>query len=81
MRVAILTISDSSSRGERPDSSGPAVRERCVQMGWQITGEEVLPDDQKLIADRLRALANSGEVDLILTQPARCDPRSHRGNL
>jgi len=67
MRVAILTISDTASRGEKPDRSGPAVRERCAQLGWQVSREEILPDERKQISEKLRALAGSGEVDLILT--------------
>lgn len=67
MRVAILTISDSSSRGERPDRSGPVVRERCGQIGWQVTSEEILPDERTKISERLRVIADSGKTDLILT--------------
>jgi molybdopterin adenylyltransferase len=67
MRVAILTISDSAARGERPDRSGPAVRERCVQLGWQVSIEEVLPDEQAQIRDQLQLLADSGKTDIILT--------------
>jgi len=67
MRVAILTISDSVSRGTHKDSSGPAVRERCVQLGWEVVDEVVLPDDPASIRDRLMYLADSGAADLILT--------------
>jgi len=66
-RVAILTISDTASRGERPDKSGPAVRERCAKLGWQIVLEEVLPDERAQIGARLAALADSSEVNMILT--------------
>jgi molybdopterin adenylyltransferase len=67
MRVAILTISDSASSGKRPDKSGPAVRERCVKLGWQIAGEEKLADDAAQISEMLSVLAASGKADLILT--------------
>ena len=50
MRVAILTISDTASRGERPDKSGPAVRERCAKLGWHVAIEEVLPDERAQIS-------------------------------
>jgi len=66
-RVAILTISDTASRGERPDRSGPTVRERCAKLGWQIVLEGVLPDERAQIGARLAALADSSEVNLILT--------------
>jgi molybdopterin adenylyltransferase len=67
MRVAILTISDSVSRGTHKDASGPAVRERCVQLGWEVVAEVVLPDEPVAIRDRLEFLADSGGTDLILT--------------
>jgi len=67
MRVAILTISDSSSRGERPDRSGPSVRERCANLGWQVASEAIVPDDRAKISESLKQLADSGGVDLILT--------------
>jgi len=67
MRVAILTISDSVARDERQDRSGPAVAERCRALGWAVAQTAVLPDDRVMIETRLRALAESGELDLILT--------------
>src|SRR5450759_4833714 len=67
MRVAILTISDSVSRGTHKDSSGPGVRERCAQLGWDVVSEAVLPDEPAAIRDRLVSLADSGATDLILT--------------
>jgi len=67
MRVAILTISDSVSKGIRQDASGPAVRERCGSLGWKIVSETVMPDDPAFIRDRLTTLADGGDVDLILT--------------
>jgi molybdopterin adenylyltransferase len=67
MRVAILTISDSVSRGVHEDASGPNLRERCAQLGWDVVSEGVLPDDPAAIQDRLVSLADSGSTDLILT--------------
>jgi molybdenum cofactor synthesis domain-containing protein len=67
MRVAILTISDSVSRGTHRDASGPGVRERCTQLGWDVVSENVLPDEPAAIRDRLVSLADSGAADLILT--------------
>ena len=67
MRVAILTISDTVSRGERPDRSGLAVRERCAKLEWKIVIEEILPDDQAKLSAGLARLADAGDVDAILT--------------
>ncbi len=67
MRVAILTISDSVSRGTHKDASGPGLRERCAQLGWEVVLEVVLPDEPDAIRDRLVFLADSGAADVILT--------------
>jgi molybdopterin adenylyltransferase len=67
MRVAILTISDSVSRGTHKDASGPDLRARCVQLNWEVESMEVFPDDPAAIRDRLIFLADGGVADLILT--------------
>jgi molybdenum cofactor synthesis domain-containing protein len=67
MRVAILTISDSVSRGEREDRSGPALVERCRQLGWQVTSALLTSDDQSSLRSQLRTICDSGHVDLLLT--------------
>jgi len=67
MRVAILTISDSVSRGAHKDASGPGLRERCAQLGWKVVSEGVLPDEPAAIRERLVSLADSAAADLILT--------------
>lgn len=67
LRVAILTVSDSSAAGTRADRSGPAVRERCAALGWQVTSLEILPDDQMAISEKLVSLADSGQSDVVLT--------------
>jgi molybdenum cofactor synthesis domain-containing protein len=67
MRVAILTISDSSSTGARANLGGPTMRERCLNLGWQIVSEAVLPDERAQISEKLKQLADSGGLDFILT--------------
>lgn len=67
LRVAILTISDRSARGERPDASGPALAERILAQGWQVTRQGIVPDDLTIIRDTLASWADSGEVDVLLT--------------
>src|SRR5712671_5585205 len=67
MRVVILTISDSVSQGVREDASGPALRESCRQLGWDVVAESVLPDEQAIIREQLISLADGGRAELILT--------------
>jgi molybdopterin adenylyltransferase len=67
MRVAVLTISDSVSRGEREDLSGPAVVAFCRGLNWEIVETLRVSDDLVAVRDQLRTLADSGRLDLILT--------------
>jgi molybdenum cofactor synthesis domain-containing protein len=65
--AVVLTISDSASRGEREDKSGPAVAEELQKLGGKVVASEILPDDRALIAERLRELSDRSDVNLILT--------------
>ena len=67
MRVAVLTISDSVSRGEREDLSGPAVVAFCRGLHWEIVTTLYVSDDLAAIQQQLCQLADSGRVDLVLT--------------
>lgn len=67
MKVAVLTISDRSARGERPDRSGPALVEAVEQRGGTVVALEVIADERRLIETTLRRLVAGGQVDLILT--------------
>jgi len=67
VRAAVLTISDSSYRGERADVSGPALRAKVEENEWKVLINRVLPDDHDLIVAALREIARDGGVDLILT--------------
>jgi len=67
MRIAIITVSDSVSRGTREDLSGVALRKRCEALGWQVVAAEILADEQNSIRDRLIKICDSGDADVILT--------------
>jgi len=66
-RTAVMTMSDKGSRGEREDLSGPAIAEMVTAYGYQVVETLMIPDDQKRIEEELIRLADSGQVDLILT--------------
>ena len=65
-RIAILTVSDRSSRGERPDTSGPALAELIQLQGWQVVRQEIVPDEMNAIQDTLKAWSDLDEADVIL---------------
>jgi molybdenum cofactor synthesis domain-containing protein len=64
MRVAILTISDKGSRGEREDKSGAAIREIVEEMGGDVIRHDVVPDERDTIEDALKSMAHSAELVL-----------------
>lgn len=67
IRVAILTVSDSVSRGERNDTSGSAIRDWAIAAGHEIVDRSVLPDERGRVRERIEALADAGASDVILT--------------
>ncbi len=67
IRTAIITISDSAIAGTREDRSGPALEAQAVELGWTVSNKLTLPDEEEHIASALRELADSDQLDLILT--------------
>jgi len=65
LRVAVVTVSDSCSRGEREDSSGPAVAELLEKLHFQVVAKETVPDEPIQIQDLLIRLAS--QVQLVVT--------------
>jgi molybdopterin adenylyltransferase len=67
LRIGILTISDRSARGERPDLSGPALAEAVRAQGWQVSSQAVIPDDAPTISRTLIDWVGGGMLDILLT--------------
>ena len=67
MVAVVLTVSDSASRGEREDRSGPAVVAELEKLGCRIAATEIISDDRDLISTKLRGYADRAEVNLIFT--------------
>ncbi|MEO8578179.1 MAG: MogA/MoaB family molybdenum cofactor biosynthesis protein [Gemmatimonadales bacterium] len=67
MRVAIMTISDSTTAGERKDLSGEILREWCERRGDEIIAHDTVADDTSEIVPLLVSHCDSGNVDLVLT--------------
>ncbi|HEY7613024.1 MAG TPA: MogA/MoaB family molybdenum cofactor biosynthesis protein [Gemmatimonadales bacterium] len=67
LRVAILTISDAGSRGERADGSGDAIAAWAQDKGYRLAERALAPDETARIATALAAWADSDVADLILT--------------
>jgi len=67
LRFAVITVSDRSARGERPDASGPALIELIKRQGWEARRQGVLPDDLSILRELLVSWSDRDDVDVILT--------------
>jgi molybdenum cofactor synthesis domain-containing protein len=67
IRAGVLTVSDKGARGEREDSSGPALADLTRAIGSEIVCSAIVPDDREIIASLLREWADERSLDLILT--------------
>ena len=67
LRAAVMTLSDKGFAGERVDESGPKAVAMLEAAGYEIVETLLLPDAQKKIERELIRLADSRQVDLIIT--------------
>lgn len=67
LRFGILTVSDRSSRGTRPDLGGPALVDFVRARGWLSAISAIVPDDRDQIASTLIAWCARNDLDVILT--------------
>ena len=67
LRAAVVTLSDKGSRGERVDTAGPRAAELLATAGYEVVEQVLLPDVQAKIERELKRLADSRQVDLIIT--------------
>jgi molybdenum cofactor synthesis domain-containing protein len=79
VRAAIVTISTSraaaaratiaveSTAAESVDESGSRLAELAERLGARIAGRELIPDDRRLIEERLRHWADVERCELVLT--------------
>lgn len=84
IQAAIITSSDSGYRGERDDLSGKVIKEILEAHGYQVVSMVLLPDEQQMLSDKMREIADSNQADLILTtggtgfSPRDCMPEATR---
>ena len=67
LRAAVMTLSDKGSVGQRVDTSGPQAARMLAQAGYEVVEQVLLPDVQSKIERELKRLADSRQVDLIIT--------------
>lgn len=67
LRRAVIVLSDKGSRGEREDASGPAAEELLKEAGYDVLERFVIPDEPAVLKHHLIRLADSRQVDLVVT--------------
>ena len=65
--AAVITVSDKCSRGERVDTSGPAVREILEREGFDVVYTGLVPDESAQIQEELIRCADEKGIALVLT--------------
>lgn len=65
--AAVITVSDKGARGERVDTSGPAVREMLEEAGFEVAYTSIIPDDIERIKEELIQCADEKKIALVLT--------------
>ena len=66
-QAAVITVSDKCSRGEREDTSGPAVRAMLEEAGLAVCHTAVVPDEFEQIRSALIACADERGLSLVVT--------------
>jgi molybdenum cofactor synthesis domain-containing protein len=67
VRAVIVTVSDTRSRGEGRDESGPRLAEFAASLGAEVVAREVVPDERAAIEERLCHWSDQGRCELVLT--------------
>jgi len=65
--VGVLTVSDKGWSGERRDTSGEVIRETLSTLDVRIVSYAIVPDEKRLIAERLVEWADKDGIDVIIT--------------
>lgn len=66
-RVAVIVSSDSSYKGEREDLSGPEICRIVEENGYEVVSLVILPDEQKMLEEEMKRIADGGLAELVLT--------------
>ena len=65
--AAVITVSDKGFRGERVDTSGPAIRSMLETQGLEVCHTSIVPDEAEMIKAELIKCADELKLSLVLT--------------
>lgn len=66
-RAALITSSDLGFAGKREDVSGDLLEETLSNLGYEIAGRTILPDDQDMLEDEMKRLCDDCVCDVVFT--------------
>lgn len=67
IKFGIISVSDRSFIGKRPDTAGPAIKDILISHNWQIVKQKIIPDEIATIQNTLERWSDSGEIDVLIT--------------
>jgi len=67
MKAAVITVSDKASKGERADTSGPALVEMLEALGFEVVFTVIVPDEREDIAEAMKTAADEKGASVVLS--------------
>ncbi len=67
IRVAILTVSDSCSQGQREDISGQTIKDMLPEGGFEICRKKIVADEHEKIVNELKHFSDKADIDVVFT--------------
>lgn len=65
--AAVITVSDKGYKGEREDTSGPALVSLLEEKGFDVVYKTIVPDEAEQIKEELICCADKKQIALVLT--------------
>lgn len=66
-KVGVITASDKGYKKERIDKSGALICDIMQNNGYEITKYIVLPDEEEMLSNEMKYMADELKIDLIFT--------------
>lgn len=67
IRVAILTVSDSCSQGQREDISGQTIKDMLPEDSFEICRKKIVADEHEKIVNELKHFSDKADIDVVFT--------------
>ena len=67
LTAAVITVSDKGFKGQREDTSGPALCDMLRAEGWEVVHTALVPDERDMISRELISCADEKRIALVLT--------------